>query len=80
MRYIDRALLVIDRSVINRANLNIISYGGVLLKTLANYQFDQALGSGIISNEYLIAADKLSKEFPDLSSSIYAIVSNEINE
>ncbi len=68
------------KSVINKANLNIVSYGGVLLKTLANYQFDQALLSGIISNEYLIAADKLSKEFPDLSSSIYAIASKDTNE
>ena len=68
------------KSVIKKADLRIIAYGGVLLKTLANFQFDKALTTGIISNEYLIAADKLSKEFPDLSSSIYAVVSKETNE
>ena len=68
------------KSVIMKADLRILAYGGVLLKTLANFQLDEALSSGIISNEYLIAADKLSIEFPDLSSSIYAVVSKEKNE
>lgn len=68
------------KNVIKRADLRILAYGGVLLKTLANFQLDEALSSGIISSEYLIAADKLSIEFPDLSSSIYAVVSKEKNE
>ena len=63
------------KNVIKKADLEIIAYGGVLLKTLANFQFDKALIAGVISNEYLEAADKLAVEFPDLSSSIYAIVS-----
>jgi len=63
------------RRVIRQADFEIISHGGVLLKTLANYQFDKALVTDVISHEYLVAADKLSIEFPDLSSSIYAVVS-----
>lgn len=68
------------KNVIRKADLEIIAYGGVLLKTLANYQFDEALITGVISNEYLEAANKLSIEFPDLSSSIYAVVSKKVND
>lgn len=63
------------KKVIKGANLQIITFGGVLVKTLANYQFDKALLYDVITNEYLVAADSLSTEFPDLCSSIYAVVS-----
>ena len=56
------------------SNLQILHSGGVLLKTLANFQFDAALASGIVSEQYLDAIDELSEVYPDFSSSIYAIV------
>jgi hypothetical protein len=63
-------------SDIHAAGLRIIYSGGVLLKTLANFQFDAALESGIVSQEYIEAIDGLSEIYPDLSSSIYAVIGN----
>jgi 2-polyprenyl-3-methyl-5-hydroxy-6-metoxy-1,4-benzoquinol methylase len=61
-------------SDIQEAGLRVVHSGGVLLKTLANFQFDGALESGIISQEYVDAIDRLSEIYPDFSSSIYAVV------
>jgi SAM-dependent methyltransferase len=51
-----------------------IQLGGVLVKPLANFQLDAALNSGIVSAGYLDALNDLSEVFPDLSSSIYAVL------
>jgi 2-polyprenyl-3-methyl-5-hydroxy-6-metoxy-1,4-benzoquinol methylase len=59
---------------INNAGLRIVHSGGVLLKTLANFQFDVAIESGIVSQEYIDAIDGLSEVYPDFSSSIYAVI------
>ena len=56
------------------AGLSVLYTGGVLLKTLANYQFDASLLSGVISQDYIDALDRLSEVYPDFSSSIFAIV------
>lgn len=61
---------------IKTAGLKILYSGGVLLKTLANFQFDSAIESGIVSQSYVDAIDELSEVYPDFSSSIYAIVTN----
>jgi 2-polyprenyl-3-methyl-5-hydroxy-6-metoxy-1,4-benzoquinol methylase len=63
-------------SDIHAAGFRIIYSGGVLLKTLANFQFDAALESGIVSQGYIEAIDGLSEIYPDLSSSIYAVIGN----
>ena len=61
-------------SDINAAGLQVVYSGGVLLKTLANFQFDAAIESGIVSPEYIKAIDGLSEIYPDFSSSIYAVI------
>jgi trans-aconitate methyltransferase len=60
-------------SVLRESNLDVTEFGGVIVKPLANYQFDQALAQGIVTREFVKACDSLSKILPDLSSSIYAI-------
>jgi CDP-6-deoxy-D-xylo-4-hexulose-3-dehydrase len=56
------------------SGLSVLYSGGVLLKTLANFQFDASLSSGVISQDYIDALDRLSEVYPDISSSIFAIV------
>ena len=56
------------------SGLSVLYSGGVLLKTLANFQFDASLSSGVISQDYIDALDRLSEVYPDFSSSIFAIV------
>lgn len=55
------------------AGLRIIQRGGILVKPLANFQFDKALRSGIIDDAYLDGCYELGKLFPDLCASIYAV-------
>lgn len=63
-------------SEIREAGMHCLESGGVLLKTLANFQFDRALEAGIISLEYLDACNNLALRFPSLCSSIYALAEN----
>lgn len=49
--------------------------GGVIVKPLANSQFDAALSSGIVSEEYVNACDSLTDTYPELSASIYVVCS-----
>lgn len=58
---------------IQASGLRINSFGGVMMKPFANFQFDEALTRGIITHEYLNALNELSKENYDGSSTIYAI-------
>jgi len=58
---------------LKKSGLTISFSGGVLLKTMANFQFDASLDSGIINKDYILALDRLSEIYPDLSSSIFAI-------
>ena len=60
-------------SALRKSNLNVTDFGGVVVKPLANYQFDQALAQGIVTREFIKACDSLARVLPDLSSSIYAI-------
>ncbi len=60
-------------SHLRKAKCNIEAYGGVLVKPLANYQFDQALAQGLVGVPYLDACHELAKTYPDLSASIYAV-------
>lgn len=56
-----------------KAGLKVIQRGGVFFKGLANYQFDQAIASGIVSEEYLEGCYQLGMLYPDLCASIYLV-------
>lgn len=58
---------------LKRAGYSIRDYGGVLLKPLANFQFDQALAHGIVDDAYLDACDELARTYPELSASVFAV-------
>lgn len=58
------------------AGLEIFESGGVILKTLANSQFDRAVENEIVSADYIKACDELSIVWPDFSSSIFLVLSN----
>lgn len=64
------------RAVVERAGLQIIEQGGVILKTLANFQFDLALDQQIIDESYISACDALSLQFPKFSSSLFVVATS----
>jgi len=53
------------------AGLRIVHRGGVFFKALANYQFDELMGGGVISDEYLEGCYRLGMHYPDLCASIW---------
>ncbi|RZK22688.1 MAG: class I SAM-dependent methyltransferase [Flavobacterium sp.] len=55
------------------AGLNVIHRSGIFFKALANYQWDQLLGTDIISKEYLRGCYELGQHYPDLCSSIMLV-------
>jgi 2-polyprenyl-3-methyl-5-hydroxy-6-metoxy-1,4-benzoquinol methylase len=55
------------------SKLDIVHRSGIFFKALANFQWDQLLGTNIISNEYLDGCYKLGQTYPDLCSSIMLI-------
>lgn len=60
---------------VKAAGLQVVGFGGVIVKPLANYQFDLSLEQGIVSREFIEACDSLASIMPDLSSSVFAICS-----
>jgi 2-polyprenyl-3-methyl-5-hydroxy-6-metoxy-1,4-benzoquinol methylase len=60
-------------ATVTAGGLKVQDFGGVVVKPLANFQFDLALEHGIVTREFISACDKLAKTMPDLSSSVYAI-------
>ncbi|MEH6632617.1 MAG: class I SAM-dependent methyltransferase [Halopseudomonas aestusnigri] len=58
-------------AVVEGAGLTIVHAGGIMPKVFSNSQYDRALQEGIIGQEYLDAAFKLSEELPELCSSIF---------
>ena len=60
---------------VRQADLKIVDFGGVIVKPLANFQFDRALRDGIVSNEYIDGCDRLAVMYPDLASSIFVTCS-----
>ena len=56
---------------VRAAGLHVVDFGGVIVKPLANFQFDRALNEGIVSPEFVSACDSLAKVLPDLSSSVF---------
>ncbi len=61
------------RSDVLAAGLTVLRTGGVIVKPLANSQFDAALAGGIVSRDYVEACNSLADTYPDLSASIFAI-------
>jgi 2-polyprenyl-3-methyl-5-hydroxy-6-metoxy-1,4-benzoquinol methylase len=61
---------------LRRAGYLLEDYGGILLKPLANFQFDQAIAAGIVTDSYIQACHELAKVYPDLSASLYAVCSS----
>ena len=59
---------------VRKAGLKVVESGGVIVKPLSNSQFDKALESEIISDEYVKACDQLAREFPNLSASIFVVL------
>ena len=59
---------------VRRAGLNVVDFGGVIVKPLSNSQFDKALEIGIISPEYVRACDELAREHPNLAASIFVVI------
>jgi 2-polyprenyl-3-methyl-5-hydroxy-6-metoxy-1,4-benzoquinol methylase len=55
------------------AGYRIEDHGGILVKPLANFQFDLALEHGIVDTAYLDACQELAKLYPDLSASVFAV-------
>jgi 2-polyprenyl-3-methyl-5-hydroxy-6-metoxy-1,4-benzoquinol methylase len=60
---------------VRSAGLQVRAHGGVVVKALANFQFDRALQAGIIDERYLDACDELARSYPDLSASLYVVCS-----
>jgi 2-polyprenyl-3-methyl-5-hydroxy-6-metoxy-1,4-benzoquinol methylase len=61
------------RAEIQAAGLTETKSGGVFFKPFANYQFDQLIASGIVTDEYLEGCYALGARYPDLCASIYVI-------
>lgn len=59
------------------AGYDIVQSGGVLLKPLANFQFDRALAAGIVDEKYLDGCYELGKLYPDLCASLFAVCEAE---
>ncbi|MEI7715376.1 MAG: class I SAM-dependent methyltransferase [Mycobacterium sp.] len=60
---------------IRSAGLGVVDFGGVIVKPLANFQFDRALEEGIVSREYVEGCDSLAMVYPDLASTVFAVCS-----
>ena len=55
------------------AGLKVIARSGIFFKALANFQWDQLLGTSVISDEYLRGCYELGHQYPDLCSSIFLL-------
>jgi 2-polyprenyl-3-methyl-5-hydroxy-6-metoxy-1,4-benzoquinol methylase len=55
------------------AGLRVIYRTGIFFKALANFQWDQLLGTDIISAQYLDACYEVGQLYPDLCSSIFLL-------
>jgi 2-polyprenyl-3-methyl-5-hydroxy-6-metoxy-1,4-benzoquinol methylase len=60
---------------LRKAGYRVTDYGGVLVKPLANFQFDAAIEQRIVDAAYLDACNELAKIYPDLSASVFAVCS-----
>lgn len=61
---------------LRESGYRVVDYGGILVKPLANFQFDQAIAQGIVDEAYLVACNELAKTYPELSASLFAVCAN----
>jgi hypothetical protein len=66
------SLDTLERDAVS-AGLKVRHRSGIFFKALANFQWDQLLGTDIISNEYLDGCYALGQQYPDLCSSIFLV-------
>jgi 2-polyprenyl-3-methyl-5-hydroxy-6-metoxy-1,4-benzoquinol methylase len=59
------------------AGLQAVTTGGIFFKGLANFQFDHAIGSGIVSRDYLEACYVLGDKYPELCASLFLIATRK---
>ena len=57
------------------AGLTVVERGGIMFKSLANFQIDQALQNGVIDMNYISGCFELGKVYPELCASVYAVCS-----
>lgn len=60
---------------VRAAGLSVVDFGGVIVKPLANFQFDRALEEGIVSKEYVEGCDSLAMVYPDFASTVFVVCS-----
>ena len=53
--------------------VHVLQTGGVFFKPFANFQFDQLMQSGVISESYLEGCYRLGQHYPDLCASIWCM-------
>ena len=58
---------------LREAGFGIAFRGGIMFKPLANFQFDQAIETGLVSADYLEGCYALGMQYPELCSSIYMV-------
>ena len=58
---------------IHDAGMEIVDFGGVIFKPLANFQFDLCLRNNICDDGFLEGCFNLGKIYPDLCASIYVV-------
>jgi 2-polyprenyl-3-methyl-5-hydroxy-6-metoxy-1,4-benzoquinol methylase len=58
-----------------KAGMTVLERGGVMFKSLANFQIDQALRNGVIDQRYLEGCFALGKVYPEMCASVYAVCS-----
>ncbi len=56
-----------------KAGLRVVHRSGIFFKALANFQWDQLLGTQIISKDYLDGCYMLGQQYPDLCASIFLV-------
>jgi hypothetical protein len=61
-------------SDISQTKLHVVESGGVIVKPLSNSQFDAALESELITNDYVRGCESLANTYPDLCATIFAVV------
>jgi 2-polyprenyl-3-methyl-5-hydroxy-6-metoxy-1,4-benzoquinol methylase len=58
---------------VSDSGLKILDHGGIIVKGLANFQFDLATKHEIVDIDYFRAANQVAKRYPDLSASLYIV-------
>ena len=53
--------------------LTVLHRSGIFFKALANFQWDQLLGTDVISADYLDGCYQLGTVYPDLCASVYLV-------